>query len=178
MYVCIWIRRGRIVEVPTKNRLFFCSFSAFPQNTKNIIKDKENVVVKDTTWKHVIFVIWKSSRAEQNVGRWHDFSGFAARFPLHEIFWLHTLLREDGFLNARSCYVSLDQFFYKTFRHEMHNFLGRYVWNISKYFFLASQDALEVMLVSESVSDSKNRVDWCDPGEWRYLLKTLLMRLW
>ena len=28
--------------------------------------------------------------------------------------------------------------------------------------------------VSESVSDSKNRVDWCDPGEWRYLLKTLL----
>ena len=44
--------------------------------------------------------------------------------------------------------------------------------------FLASQDALEVMLVSQwvsqSLSDSKNRVDWCDPGEWRYLLKTLL----
>ena len=28
--------------------------------------------------------------------------------------------------------------------------------------------------VSQSLSDSKNRVDWCDPGEWRYLLKTLL----
>ena len=24
--------------------------------------------------------------------------------------------------------------------------------------------------VSEWVSNSKNRVDWCDPGEWRYLL--------
>ena len=23
-----------------------------------------------------------------------------------------------------------------------------------------------------------NRLDWCDPGEWRYLLKILLMRLW
>ena len=49
--------------------------------------------------------------------------------------------------------------------------------------FLASQDALEVIVsvsqsVSESVSDSKNRVDWCDPGEWRYLLRTLLTRLW
>ena len=48
--------------------------------------------------------------------------------------------------------------------------------------FLASQDALEVMLVSEWVSQwvshSKKQVDWCDPGEWRYLLKTLLMRLW
>ena len=45
--------------------------------------------------------------------------------------------------------------------------------------FLASQDALEVIVsVSQSVSDSKNRVDWCDPGEWRYLLRTLLTRLW
>ena len=41
-------------------------------------------------------------------------------------------------------------------------------------FFLASQDALEVMLVSQWVTDSKNRVDWCDPGKWRYLLMTLL----
>ena len=32
--------------------------------------------------------------------------------------------------------------------------------------------------VSESVTDSKNRVDWCDPGEWRYLLNSLLIRLW
>ena len=32
--------------------------------------------------------------------------------------------------------------------------------------------------VTESVSDSKNRVDWCYPGEWRYLLKTLHMWLW
>ena len=35
--------------------------------------------------------------------------------------------------------------------------------------------------VSESVSESVTllyRVDWCDPGEWRYPLKTLLMRLW
>ena len=48
-------------------------------------------------------------------------------------------------------------------------------------FFLASWDAIEPGLVSQSVSavsDSKNRVDWCDPGEWRYLLKTLLMILW
>ena len=45
--------------------------------------------------------------------------------------------------------------------------------------FLASQDALEVIVsVSEWVRDSKNRVDWCDPGEWRYLLRTLLTRLW
>ena len=36
--------------------------------------------------------------------------------------------------------------------------------------FLASWDAIEPGLVS----DSKNRVDWCDPGEWRYLLNTLL----
>ena len=28
--------------------------------------------------------------------------------------------------------------------------------------------------VTEWVSHSKNRVDWCDPGKWRYLLKTLL----
>ena len=32
--------------------------------------------------------------------------------------------------------------------------------------------------VSYWVTDSKNRVYWCDPGEWRYLLKILLMRLW
>ena len=31
--------------------------------------------------------------------------------------------------------------------------------------------------VSHSVTDSKNRVNWCDPGEWRYLLRTLLSRL-
>ena len=29
--------------------------------------------------------------------------------------------------------------------------------------------------VSESVSNSKNQVDWCDPGKWRYLLKTLII---
>ena len=40
--------------------------------------------------------------------------------------------------------------------------------------FLASWDAIEPGLVS----DSKNWLDWCDPGEWRYLLKILLMRLW
>ena len=44
--------------------------------------------------------------------------------------------------------------------------------------FLASQDALEVMLVSQWVTDSKSRVDWCDPGKWRYLEKSLLMWLW
>ena len=39
--------------------------------------------------------------------------------------------------------------------------------------FLASQDALKVIVwVSHWVI--KNQVDWCDPGEWRYLLKTLL----
>ena len=31
--------------------------------------------------------------------------------------------------------------------------------------------------VSESVRHSKNWVDWCDPGEWWYLLKTWLMLL-
>ena len=44
--------------------------------------------------------------------------------------------------------------------------------------FLASWDAIEPGLVTLSFSHSKNRVDWCDPGEWRYLLKILLMRLW
>ena len=29
--------------------------------------------------------------------------------------------------------------------------------------------------VSQWVTDSKNRVNWCDPGEWGYLLRTLLM---
>ena len=46
-------------------------------------------------------------------------------------------------------------------------------------FFLASQDALEVMLVSQSVTDSKNRVNWCDPGECRptedFTVKTLVI---
>ena len=40
--------------------------------------------------------------------------------------------------------------------------------------YLASWDAIE----PGSLSDSKNWLDWCDPGEWRYLLKTLLMRHW
>ena len=41
--------------------------------------------------------------------------------------------------------------------------------------YLASWDAIEPGLLTQSVSDSKNRVDWCDPDEWRYLLKTLLV---
>ena len=52
-----------------------------------------------------------------------------------------------------------------------------FVSKLLKRGFLASQDALEVMLVSEWVSESVtllNWVDWCDPGKWRYLLKTLL----
>ena len=40
--------------------------------------------------------------------------------------------------------------------------------------YLASWDAIE----PGSLSDSKNWLDWCDPGEWRYLLKTLLKRPW
>ena len=51
---------------------------------------------------------------------------------------------------------------------------------ITKLFFSFTRrswsDVSEI--VSESVSDSENRVDWCDPGEWRYLLRTLLTRLW
>ena len=43
---------------------------------------------------------------------------------------------------------------------------------IYKISFLASWDAIEPGLVTEWVSDSKNRVDWCDPGERRYLLRT------
>ena len=37
--------------------------------------------------------------------------------------------------------------------------------------FLASQEAQEVMFVSESVSHwvLVSRLDWCDPGEWWYL---------
>ena len=37
------------------------------------------------------------------------------------------------------------------------------------YFFLASQDAIEVMYVSEYLSDRSHWLDWCDPGEWWYL---------
>ena len=32
--------------------------------------------------------------------------------------------------------------------------------------------------VSKWVGNSKNQVDWCGPGKWRYQLKTLLMRHW
>ena len=53
--------------------------------------------------------------------------------------------------------------------------------SLQRWSFLASWDAIEPELVSESVSQSVrllNRLDWCDLGEWRYLLKILLMRLW
>ena len=39
--------------------------------------------------------------------------------------------------------------------------------------YLAQQDALEVMLLSQWVV--VRRLDWCDSGEWGYQLKTLLM---
>ena len=44
------------------------------------------------------------------------------------------------------------------------------------YSFLASQDALEVMGVSEWVTESLmvSQLDWCDSGEWWYLWKTLV----
>ena len=45
---------------------------------------------------------------------------------------------------------------------------------IKRKTFLASWDAIEPMWLTESVR-LLNRLDWCDPGEWRYLLKTLLM---
>ena len=35
--------------------------------------------------------------------------------------------------------------------------------------FLASQDALEVMRVTHSVSERSHGLYWCDPGEWWYL---------
>ena len=37
--------------------------------------------------------------------------------------------------------------------------------------YLASQDALEVMLVWEWLSDRLYWLDWCDPGEQGYLQK-------
>ena len=44
------------------------------------------------------------------------------------------------------------------------------------YIFLASQDALEVMLFTSCLMVSW--LDWCDPGEWWYLKKTWLTCLW
>ena len=48
--------------------------------------------------------------------------------------------------------------------------------------FLASQDALEVMRVTHSLTYSLSKrshwLYWCDPGEWWYLKKTLLMWSW
>ena len=43
-------------------------------------------------------------------------------------------------------------------------------------FFLASWDAIEPGLVSEWV-DVMNRLNWCDSGEWRNVMKKLLMKL-
>ena len=43
--------------------------------------------------------------------------------------------------------------------------------------FLASWDAIEQQGVSHWLT-LMNQLDWCDPGEWRYRLKPLLMRLW
>ena len=45
--------------------------------------------------------------------------------------------------------------------------------------FLASQDALEVMLFTYWLTDSLmvSWLDWCDSGEWWYLKKTWLMWL-
>ena len=37
------------------------------------------------------------------------------------------------------------------------------------HIFLASQDAIEVMWVTYSLSDRSHWLDWCDPGEWWYL---------
>ena len=51
------------------------------------------------------------------------------------------------------------------------------LWNKLIHLFHWQSDSVSEW-VGESLSHSKKRVDWCDPGEWRYLLKTLLMRLW
>ena len=42
---------------------------------------------------------------------------------------------------------------------------------------LASQDTLEVMLETDWLTDwvVVSLLDWCDPGEWGYLLKTWLI---
>ena len=48
--------------------------------------------------------------------------------------------------------------------------------NFARNPFLASPDALEVIVVTDSLMVS--RLDWCDPGEWWYLKKTWLMWLW
>ena len=66
------------------------------------------------------------------------------------------------------------------------------IWTLHKLWMLSSATLNLSMIfsvtrrswsdnVSESVSQwvtLLNRVDWCDPGEWRYLLRTLLTRLW
>ena len=73
--------------------------------------------------------------AEQNNG-WcdtrQDFSGFvAAIFPLHEIFWLHTLaVEEDGFLTA-------DGYNFSMTHNSGHAFLSQMQddCNIFKYIF-------------------------------------------
>ena len=48
--------------------------------------------------------------------------------------------------------------------------------------FLASQDALEVMRVTDWVTylltERSHWLYWCDPGEWWYLWKTLLVWSW
>ena len=52
------------------------------------------------------------------------------------------------------------------------------VWNFDLFSVTRRSRSDVSQSVSESVRHSKNRVDWCDPGEWRYLLNTLIMWLW
>ena len=52
---------------------------------------------------------------------------------------------------------------------------NKYIF-LAKSLYLASQDALEVMYVSQSVSVLRQY--WCDSGDWGYLLETWLKWLW
>ena len=74
--------------------------------------------------------------------------------------------------NSYVCYVCLQEFFWMKSKHLKGCLgIGTHLFSVMRRYRTR---------VSESVSQSVrllNRLDWCHPGEWRYLMKTFLTKL-
>ena len=96
-------------------------------------------------------------------------------FPNSTLFFSHRLAA--SFASSLSSWQAGETRI-KTSKFETKTFHAIF-WNSKQthtFSFLASWDAIEPGLVSQWVT-LLNRLDWCDPGEWRYLMKNLLMKL-
>ena len=91
----------------------------------------------------------------------------------------HVIARKKQFAILRGFWCDFDGLLMKF--SILHWTIGHKLFHFAHWTVVVSVKRRSRSDVGQSVSQSvivKNWLDWCDPGEWWYLLKTLLTWLW